>query len=180
MTAGCSRSSQSTTSGVGSETTSAMSAHMAGPPVEVHIPQSVIDAAPNRWDLSTPVSAVRSYLAWVSYADRIGQSTVATPTMSANEEVRVDSYIQLYLEKSRLIDQHLESITFGAASAGATNTLVTTKENWTYNYLSVAEGNAVVGGPYTASCDATYTVVRQRDGSWVVDQVTAKAIGTVK
>jgi len=153
---------------------------MAGPPVEVHIPQSVVDAAPTPWDLSTPASAVRSYLAWVSYADRIGQSDVATPTMSANEEVRVDSYIQLYLEKSRLIDQHLASITFGHASTGTTSTLVPTKEDWTYNYLSVAEGNALVGGPYTASYDVKYTVVRQRDGSWVVDQVTAKARGSVK
>jgi hypothetical protein len=180
VTAGCSSSAQNTTSGASSETTNATSAHMAGPPVEVHVPQSAVDAAPGPWDLSTPASAVRSYLAWVTYADRIGQSAVATRTMSANEEVRVDSYIQFNLEKSRLIDQHLASITFGQASSGATSTLVPTKEDWTYDYLSVAEGNAVVGGPYTASYDVTYTVVRQPDGSWVVDLVTAKARDAVK
>jgi len=153
---------------------------MAGPPVDVHIAQSVVDASPRAWDLSTPVSAVKSYLAWVSYADRIGQSVVATPTMSANEEVRVDSYIQFYLEKSRLIDQHLASISFGTASKGATNTVVPTKETWTYSYLSVAEGNAVLAGPYTASYDVTYTVVKRSNGSWAVDLVKPKARGTVK
>jgi hypothetical protein len=181
VSAGCSSSAQKAApSGASSETTDVTSSHMAGPPVDVHIAQSVIDAAPKAWDLSTPVSAVKSYLAWVSYADRIGQSVVATPTMSANEEVRVDSYIQLYLEKSRLIDQHLASISFGALSTGATNTVVPTKENWTYSYLSVAEGNAVLGGPYTASYDVTYTVVKRPNGSWVVDMVKAKARGTVK
>jgi hypothetical protein len=181
LTAGCSNASQSTTTGIASsETTDVASAHMAGPPVEVHVPQSAVDAAPGSWDLSSPVSAVKSYLAWVTYADRIGQSTVASPTMSANEEVRVDSYIQFYLEKSRLIDQRLASITFGHASTGATSTLVPTNESWTYSYLSVAEGNAVVGGPYAASYDATYTVVERPDGSWVVDLVTAKARDAVK
>jgi hypothetical protein len=180
VTVGCSKGAQSVSSSPAStETTDVMSAHMAGPPAAVYIPQSAIDAAPAPWNLTTPESTVRSYLAWVSYADRIGQSGVATPTMSADEEVRVDSFIQYYLEKSRLMDQHLTSITFGTASTGATSTVVPTKEKWTYSYLSIAEGNAVVGGPYSASYDATYTVVKQAN-AWVVDSVAARPKGAVK
>jgi hypothetical protein len=37
----------------------------------------------------------------------------------------------------------------------------------------------VVGGPYTASYDATYTVVK-KSGHWIVDSVEAKPLGTVK
>jgi hypothetical protein len=180
-TAGCSKGSQTAgTSAASSEATNTMSAHMAGPPVDVHIAQSVVDAVPAHWNLTTPESTVRSYLAWVTYADRIGQSAAATPTMSASEEVGVDSYIQYYLEKSRLIDQKLTSITFGSPSTGSTSTLVPTKEAWTYSYLSVAEGNAVLEGPYTASYDVTYTVVKQPGGTWVVDSVAAKSKGKVK
>jgi len=180
LASGCSKGSQNAgANGASSQTTDTMGAHMAGPPIDVHIGQSVIDAAPAPWDLSSPQSAVRSYLAWVSYADRIGQSQVATATMSANEEVRVDSYIQYNLEKSKLIDQKLTSITFGKASTGTTSTLVPTKETWTYSYLSVAEGNAVLAGPHSASYDVTYTVIKQASGAWVVDSVAAKAKGTV-
>lgn len=176
---GCSNGAKANGSSSSSEATATMSSHMAGPAVEVHIPQSAVDNAPAPWDLRTPESAVRSYLAWITYAYRIGQSDVATPTMTAAEEVRVDSYNQLNLEKSRLIDQTLNSITFGGKSTGATSTLVPTKENWTYSYLSVAEGNKSLGGPYSVSYDTTYTVVKTARG-WVVDATTAKATGTVK
>ena len=177
--AGCSNGAQANGNGASSEATASTSAHMAGPAIEVHIPQSAVDNAPAPWDLRTPESAVRSYLAWISYAYRIGQSGVATPTMTAFEEVRVDSYNQFNLEKSRLIDQSLNSITFGGKSTGATSTLVPAKEKWTYSYLSVAEGNKSLGGPYSVSYDTTYTVVKTARG-WVVDATTAKATGTVK
>ena len=177
--AGCSNGGRANGNDASSESTASMSGHMAGPPVEVHIPQSAIDNAPAPWDLSTPESAVRSYLSWITYAYRIGQSDVATPTMSAVEEVSVDSYNQFNLEKSRLIDQRLNSITFGTESTGATSTLVPAKESWTYSYLSVAEGNKSLGGPYSVSYDTTYTMVKTARG-WVVDSTTAKARGTVK
>lgn len=176
---GCSNGTEANVSSASSEATATTSSHMAGPAVEVHIPQSAIDNAPTPWDLGTPESAVRSYLAWISYAYRIGQSGVATPTMSAAEEVRVDSYNQFNLEKARLIDQVLTSITFGTASKGTTHTVVSTKESWTYSYLSVAEGNKSLGGPYSVNYDTKYTVVKTASG-WVVDSTVAKATGTVK
>jgi hypothetical protein len=175
----CSNGAQANGNGASSEATATQSSHMAGPAIEVHIPQSAIDNAPAPWDLRTPESAVRSYLVWISYAYRIGQSGVATPTMTAFEEVRVDSYNQFNLEKSRLIDQTLDSITFGAKSTGPTSTLVPAKEKWTYSYLSVAEGNKSLGGPYSVSYDTTYTVVKTARG-WLVDSGEAAPEGTVK
>lgn len=178
--AGCSGAAQGAGgSGSSSETTATQGGHMAGPAIEVHVPQSAVDDSPAPWDLRTPESAVRSYLAWISYAYRIGQSVVATPTMSAADEVRVDSYNQFNLEKARLLDQTLTSITFGKASTGATSTLLPAKEEWTYSYLSVAEGNKVIGGPYSMSYDAVYTLVKTPRG-WVVDSVEAKPAGKVK
>ena len=177
--AGCSGGTVKTASNASKETTAATSGHMAGPPVEVHISQETVNDSPEKWTLSTPESAVRSYLSWVSYAYRIGQSQVATPTMSAVEEVRVDSYNQYNLEKKRLLDQTLKSITFGKKSTGATSTLVPAKESWTYSYLSVAEGNKTLGGPYSIDYNTTYTVVKTKNG-WVVDSVRAKALGPVK
>jgi hypothetical protein len=100
--------------------------------------------------------------------------------MSPNEGVRVDSYTQYNIEKKRLMDEKLTSITFGAPSVGTTSTLVPAKEQWVYSYLSTAQGNKPVGGPYTASYDTTYTVVKTKKGVWLVDSVQAKANGTVK
>lgn len=152
---------------------------MAGPAVEVHISQAVLDATPPAPDLRTPEAAIRSNLAWTSYAYRIGQSTVATDTMSGEYEVLVDSYIQLNLQQKRLLDQTLDSITFGAPSVTATSVVVPARERWTYSYLSIDTGNKALAGPYEASYDTTYTVVKSSVG-WVVDSVQVKALGEVK
>lgn len=82
--------------------------------------------------------------------------------------------------RSRLLEQKLESITFGNPSTGPTSTLLPAKESWTYSYLSVKKGNERRGGPYTATYDTTYTLVKNDKGQWVVDLVTAKAQGKVK
>lgn len=178
---GCTKKAPATKgNGASSDATATTSGHMAGPPVEVHIPQSAIDNAPAPWNLSSPETAVRSYLAWVTYAYRIGQSVVATPTMSASEEVRVDSYNQFNLEKSRLIEQTLKSIEFHDANITKTKAVLPVKESWTYSYLSVEEGNKSIGGPYSISYNTTYTVVKNQKGGWVVDSVQAKALGKVK
>jgi len=180
-TSGCSKAGKGTSAeAASSAVTNGTSSHMAGPPVEVHIAQQTIDQQPAPWVLTTPESAVRSYLAWVSYAYRIGQSQVATPTMSAKEEVSMDSYCQYNLEKGRLLDQTLDSISFGKGSVSTTHTLVPAEESWTYSYLSVKQGNPSIGGPYSAKYDTTYTVVKNARGDWVVDSVQAKALGTVK
>jgi hypothetical protein len=153
---------------------------MAGPAVDVHITPEALASKPAAPVLSTPESAVRSYLDWTSYAYRIGQSIVATTTMSASEEVRVDSYVQYNLEKLRLIDQTLKSVTFGKPSVGSTSTLVPAHEQWTYRYVSIETAGKVLEGPYSAAYDSIYTVVKSKQGTWVVDSVNATALGTVK
>jgi hypothetical protein len=178
VVAGCS-GSQGTSAG-SSDASPTVGARMAGPAAEVHVSQAAIDNRPHPWVLTTPESAVRSYLDWTSYAYRIGQSTFATATMTTYEEVRVDSYVQYHIQKGQLLDQTLQSITFGTPSVGSTSTLVPAKEQWTYRYLSTETGNKTVGGPYSASYDTTYTVVKSKNGNWVVDSVKATPLGTVK
>ena len=176
--AGCSGGTG--TNATGASTTPTSGAHMAGPTVDVHITQAAANARPQAWDLTTPQSAVRSYLDWTTYAYRTAQSDLATVTMTSYEEVRVNSYIQLNIQKQRILDQTLDSITFGKPSTGSTSTLQPAKENWTYSYLSIDTGNKVLEGPFTASYDTTYTVIKTKSGAWVVDSVAAKAKGTVK
>ncbi len=151
-----------------------------GAQVDVQVSQDAVRNKPAPWVLSSPEAAVRSYLAWTSYANRIAQSEVATATMTPNEEVVVDSYIQYNIQKGRLIDQTLESITFGKPSAGTTSTLVPAKERWSYRYVSVGTPGKTLGGPYTASYESTYTVVKSDGGVWRVDHSVTKPLGTVK
>jgi len=153
---------------------------MAGPVVDIQVTQEALDSKPDPWVLTTPEEAVRSYLAWTSYAYRIGQSQVAVPTMTSYEEVRVDSYIQYNIQKYRLIDQTLESITLGTPSVEASRAVIPAKETWTYRYVSTRNAGETLEGPYSASYETTYTLVKNDEGSWVVDDVEATALGTVK
>jgi hypothetical protein len=134
---------------------------------------------PKPWVLTTPEQAVRSYLDWVSYAYRVGSSQVATPVMSGNEGVRIDSYLELNRQQGKRIEQQLTSITLGKQSVEGTHTLVPTHETWTYAYVSLTDGKQI-GQTDHATYDATYTVVSPRQGQWVVDSVVAKPIGQVK
>lgn len=165
----------------GSQAASQTGHAMAGPDVKVFIAKSLIDAKPKAWDLSTPQSAVRSYLDWTTYAYRIATSDAASKTMTPEEEVRVDSYNQYNLENKKLLAQQLLSITFGTPSKTATATLLPAKEQWTYSYLSTASGNKVLGGPYSVGYDSVYTLVKGKDGKWLVASVKAnKSSGTLK
>jgi len=150
-----------------------------GAPVEVQISREALENKPERPMHGTPEEAVRSYLAWTSYAYRIAQSDVATPAMTPYEQVRIDSYIQFNLQKNRIIDQSLESIEFGRPSTGATSTLVPVRERWRYRYVSTETVGETIGGPYSASYDATYTVVKSAVG-WLVDSSVTRALGEVK
>lgn len=178
---GCS-GNQELGAGTGSEDESAtVGAGMAGPVVDVKVTQEALDSKPAAPNLSTPESAVRSYLDWVSYAYRIGQSQVALPTMTTYQEVHVDSYVQYNIQQGRLIDQTLESLTLDTPVGDDTSMLVPATEKWTYSYVSIRNPGEVIGGPYEASYEATYTVVRSDDGSgWVVDSAEAAALNTVK
>jgi hypothetical protein len=173
---GCSSAS----SGTGKKAASAPAGqNMAGPAQEVIISRSALDTRPQPWVLTSPESAVRSYLDWVSYAYRIGQSDVATPTMSAKQEVRADSFLQLNLEKGKVIDQTLTSVTFGVPSTEGTRTLLPAQEKWTYRYVSIKTAGKTLAGPFPARYDTTYTVMKTKHG-WVVDSIAVKALGTIK
>lgn len=178
---GCLGGASSTTKTGSTEASAAVGRNMAGPNVQVYIPASVIANKPKPWDLSTPESAVRSYLDWTSYAYRIAESSAATATMSPEEEVRVDSAIQYGLENKKITDMQLTSVEFGKPSKTATSTLLPLKEQWSYSYRSVSKGNKVIAGPYTVNYSSQYTVVKNQNGDWVVTLVRAeKTGGTLK
>lgn len=178
---GCSSAGQGTGASAGSSNaTSPLGTHMAGPAIDVHVSPEAIATRPAPWVLTTPQSAVRSYLDWTSYAYRIGSSDVARPTMSPDEAVRVDSYNQYNVENKKLIDQTLTSITFGKPSVGSTSTLVPAHETWTYRYVSIQTAGKTIAGPYTASYDSAYTVVKSKNGDWTVVSVQATPHGRVK
>ena len=181
MLAGCSGVNQGGGSNAdSSDASETVGAHMAGPVVDVNVTQEMVDSKPKPWVLTTPESAVRSYLAWTSYAYRIGQSQVATATMTPAEEVRVDSYTQYNIQKLQLIDQTLKSITFGKPRIESSRAIIPVKEKWTYRYVSIKKAGKTLSGPHSASYEVTYTVVKLDNGNWVVDSVKAKALGTVK
>jgi hypothetical protein len=178
---GCSGgSSGANESAKSTEASSAVGRNMAGPSQKVVISKQAIAAKPQPWVLDTPEEAVRSYLNWTSYAYRIAESVVATPTMSDEQEVRVDSYNQLNLQKSQLLDQTLVAITFGKASVEGTRAILPAKEKWKYRYVSISEVGKTVGGPYDASYDTTYTLIKKKGGTWVVDDIAVKATGAIK
>ena len=153
---------------------------MSGAVVDVNVTPEAMASKPQPWVLTTPESAVRSYLAWTSYGYRIGNAQVANPTMIGYELVRTDAYVQYNIQQNRLIDQKLDSITFSKQSTGATSTLVPAKEKWTYRYVSIKDAGKTVGGPYTATYDTIYTVVKSDKGTWAVESVQAEPVGTVK
>jgi len=164
----------------------AIRAHLAtgtvkghGIEVTVRITPEMLANKPKPPTLTTPEAAVRSYLDWISYAYRTGNSEVAKPVMGALEEVRVNSYVQYNLqEHNRVVDQTLESITFGTpVSRDASTTTLPAAEKWSYKWVSVAEAGKVVGGPFSATYDTTYTVIKNANGLWVVESVVAKKVG---
>lgn len=144
--------------------------------VNVQVTPEMMANKPKPWVLDTPENAVRSYLDWVSYAYRIGDSNVGIETMSGVQQVRVDSYIQFNLqEKGRLIDQKLDSITFGPASIEATHATISASEKWTYRHVSATQAGKELQAPKTASYDSKYTLVKTDKGFWVVDGISPKA-----
>jgi hypothetical protein len=133
-------------------------------------------AAPN---LTTPLDAVKSYLVWTTYAFRIANSDVATMTFSGDEEVRVNSYIQLNEQASKIIDQRLVKFTPGKVSVEGTRAVMPAKEDWSYRYLSLV-GTKPLTPFYSVSYDTTYTLIRTAPKRWLVNSVEATAYGEVK
>lgn len=175
LISGCAKAAPSETQNP--EATGTVKGH--GVVVDVHITPEMLNSKPAPPELTTPEAAVRSYLDWISYAYRIGDSNVATPAMSPLEEVRVNSYVQYNLqEHNRLIDQTLKSITFGkSVSKSTTVTIVPAQEKWTYKWVSAAVAGKVVGGPFNAEYVTSYKVIRNDVGLWLVDHVDADQVG---
>lgn len=152
---------------------------MGGVDQDVALLAESIENEPEPWDLSTPESAVRSYLDWVSYAYRTTESEVASLTQSPYQLVRTDAYIQSNLQQERLLDQSLVSITFGEVVIDGETATLPAKEEWTYRYVSIVEAGKTLQGPLTASYETTYTLVKGELG-WVVDNIDVTTIGEVQ
>lgn len=178
LTTGC--TGGTTADGESTGTVKPVGASMAGAVQKVIISRSALEARPLPWVLTTPESAVRSYLAWISYGYRIGESAVATPTMTGEQEVRFDSYNQMNLQNGKVIDQMLVSIDFGKPIVEKSRALLPAHEEWSYRYVSIAEVGKTLSGPFKASYDTTYTVLKNSKGDWQVDTVAVRAIGEVK
>lgn len=127
---------------------------------------------------TTPENAVKSYLDWTTFAYRMINSELASQAESPDEGVRVDSYIELLKQKGRGIDQHLTAFSVVRSSVEGTRTLIATKETWSYRYFS-SDGKSYLTPAYSTSYDSTYTVIKQSDGSWVVDRVQATPLDEV-
>ena len=130
-------------------------------------------------DVTTPESAVSAYLDWTSYAYALGNSEVASNTMGANEEVRVNSFVQLNKEKQRRISQVLVSFKTRSASVEGTRATLGAAEVWKYRYLS-ADGAKAITETYTASYETTYHVVLVKPNTWVVESVEALPLSQVR
>lgn len=152
---------------------------MGGVEQTIAIPASFVRNKPAPWDLSTPERAVRSYLDWISYAYRIGESDVATATQSPYQVVRTDAYIQANLQQERLLDQTLEDISLGKARIEETRALVPARERWSYRYVSIKEPGKTVDGPRTVSYETTYTLTKSEQG-WVVHDIEVRRLSNGK
>lgn len=122
-------------------------------------------------DLTTPLTAVRSYLDWTAFSYRMANSDIASPTLSPAEGVHVDSYIQLNREKNRAIEQTLTSYAPVEVSRSSTSAVVAAVETWRYRYFTL-DTQRYVSDWFTTTYDATYTVTAA-NGAWYVDGVEA-------
>lgn len=138
----------------------------------VDIARAPVEPAP--WDLSTPETAVRSYLDWVSFSYRMANSEIPTATMTPGEFVRVDAYIQLNRTEGKALEQTLESIETTLVSEDTTSAIVTARETWAYQYFSL-ETLGYLTDAARESYETTYTLVREPLG-WLVDRVEARVI----
>lgn len=144
------------------------SADTVGPPPKVTVPP----------DLSTPERSVQTYLEYVTLAYRMLNSEATSETATDAENVRIDAYIELSRQENRGIEQKLRGLEARTVSADGTAT-VATEEDWTYRYFS-PQTLRYSSPAYEITYDATYTVVRQPDDTWLVDSVEATPRGELK
>ncbi len=139
------------------------------------LPDPVAPAPP---DLSTPEAAVATYLDWVSFSYRMANSDIATPTMTADEWVRVDAYIEYNRQQGRGIEQELMRFETRDRSVEETRATIAASEQWRYRYFSL-DSLAYTSEPLEASYETTYTLVREAAG-WLVTRVEASPMGAVE
>lgn len=130
-------------------------------------------------DRSTPEGAVQAYLDGITFTYRMANSNAASDTMTPYEYVRVDAYVELNRQQGRALEQMLTALEVRDTVAGEPTATVTTYEEWVYRYFSV-ETMKYVSDEATATYDADYTVVKQEDGSWLVDKVDVTPLAEVK
>jgi hypothetical protein len=133
---------------------------------------------PAQADLSTPESAVSSYIEWVSYSYRTADSDVSSHTMTLGEGVRVDAYIELNRQQDRAIEQEIVGFDAPPASIAGTEAVVVAEEEWRYRYITMSTG-AYDGPLREVSYDATYTLVLEGD-RWLVDLVEATPLSALE
>lgn len=147
----------------------------ARPTYSDKVTEAVVPQAPN---LMSPQEAVEAYTDWISYAYRVLDAQVATPTMTPDEQVRVDAYVEYNREKARAIEQTLLDADYTTLpSATATSALVVGSERWTYRYIA-ADASRYLTVPAQASYEVTYAVLSQPGDGWVVDRVEVAAAKT--
>lgn len=149
---------------------------MAGAPKDVIVSREAIESTPTAPVLDTPESAVRSYLDWISYGYRTAQPAFAEPTMSEYEVVRIDAYNEYNIQKDRLIDQSLISLTFSDEDIQGSTATIATSERWAYRYVSTTEPGKTIDGPHEAEFENVYSLILT-DAGWVVDRVRLGSVG---
>ncbi|PKQ29024.1 MAG: hypothetical protein CVT60_07495 [Actinobacteria bacterium HGW-Actinobacteria-10] len=134
---------------------------------------------PTHVDRTTPGSAVRAYLDGITYTYRMANSDAASDTMTPYEFVRVDAYVELNRQEGRALEQTLTAFDVREVTGREPTMTVSTHEEWLYRYFSV-ENMEYLSEDTTATYEADYTVIRQDDGLWLVNDVEVTPIGEVK
>ncbi|MBI5231034.1 MAG: hypothetical protein HY876_02590 [Coriobacteriales bacterium] len=143
-------------------------------------PQATPATEPDAPELGTPEDAMRSYLAWSSYAYRLLESDVSSPTASPEHQVRVDSYVELNRQKGQAIEQQLTNLDIKDSDKKGSTATIVAVETWRYRYIDTSTG-AYKSPEYTVVYDTTYTLKRDAKRKvWVVDNVKAQPRGEVK
>lgn len=129
---------------------------------------------PTSLDLSTPEASVRTYLEWTSFSYRMANSEIATPAMTAEEWVGVDSYIEKNRQENKAIEQSLASFEIRSNTTKESAATIAATEDWDYRYFSL-DTLAYVSDPLTASYETTYTLVLVGQ-EWFVHDVEARPL----
>jgi hypothetical protein len=134
---------------------------------------------PPQPSFGTSRGAVESYLSLVLFAYEVANSDTASLAFTPDEEVRVDSYLQLDTGKNQRIQQRLVTFTSGKERAVGTTTLLPAREQWHYQYRDLKSPRSV-NPTFAATYDTTYALTPREGGGWLVDSVEAKPLGEIK